>query len=485
MNLTIAKRFLVALTLPVLLVIAACASDDPSPTSTLAPEPSPASIAAPEPELDVITTLYAVTYFSERVGSERAQVESLIKAGVDAHAFEPVPSDVIAIGEADVLVFNHPAFETWVDDAINAANSPSLVVVKTADLPDDIKIAHDHGDEHDEHGDEHDEHSDEHDEHGDEHDEHGNKEAELVKALAHVIHEFEDGDITAAQGFVEIEEVLHEVEGDHEAEDHADHEDETGEETHLEELIHELEEIIAEVESGAVTQDEGLERIESVLGEHDHEGDKNADHDEDEHADHDEDEHGDHDDDEHADKEDEHGHDLGMDPHVWLAPLEAIKQVRAIQDAFSTADPEGADLYAQNANTLVDELRSLDAEFSAGLSSCSLDHMIVSHEAYGHLAEAYGIEQISLKGLSTEEEASPQNVAQIVDKMNELGVRHIMQDPIAGDPLVETVAAETGSDILPLHPMESLTPAELDGGATYFMIMNENLRSLRIALGCS
>ena len=60
-----------------------------------------------------------------------------------------------------------------------------------------------------------------------------------------------------------------------------------------------------------------------------------------------------------------------------------------------------------------------------------------------------------------------------------------MQEPIAGDPLVETVAAETGSEILPLHPMETLTPAELDGGATYFMIMNENLRSLRIALGCS
>jgi len=460
MNLTIIRRLLVALTLPVLLVIAACASDDPSPVST----------AAPEPELDVITTLYAVTYFSERVGGERAQVESLIKAGVDAHAFEPVPSDVIAIGEADVLVFNHPAFESWVADAINAANSQSLVVVKTADLPDDIEIAHDHGDE-DGHG------EDEHGDHEGEHGKHGSEETELVEALAHVIEEVEHGDITAAQGFVEIEEVLLEVEGDHEAEDHINHKEDTGEEAHLEELIHELEEIVAEVESGAVTQDEGLERIESVLGGHDHEGD--------EHADPDEDEHGDHDDDEHADKEDEHGHDASMDPHVWLSPLKAIKQVRVIQDAFSTADPEGAGLYTQNANTLVDELRTLDAEFSAGLSSCSMDHMIVSHEAYRHLAEAYGIEQIGLQGLSTEGETTPQRVAQIVEKITELGSRHLLQEPIAGSALVETVAAETGSEILPLHPMESLTPAELDRGATYFTIMIENLRSLRVALGCS
>jgi zinc transport system substrate-binding protein len=369
MNLTIVRRLLVALTLPVLLVIAACASDDPSPVST----------AAPEPELDVITTLYAVTYFSERVGGERAQVESLIKAGVDAHAFEPVPSDVIAIGEADVLVFNHPAFESWVADAINAANSQSLVVVKTADLPDDIEIAHDHGDE-DGHG------EDEHGDHEGEHGKHGSEETELVEALAHVIEEVE---------------------------------------------------------------------------------------------------HGDHDDDEHADKEDEHGHDASMDPHVWLSPLKAIKQVRVIQDAFSTADPEGAGLYTQNANTLVDELRTLDAEFSAGLSSCSMDHMIVSHEAYRHLAEAYGIEQIGLQGLSTEGETTPQQVAQIVEKITELGSRHLLQEPIAGSALVETVAAETGSEILPLHPMESLTPAELDRGATYFTIMIENLRSLRVALGCS
>jgi zinc transport system substrate-binding protein len=111
--------------------------------------------------------------------------------------------------------------------------------------------------------------------------------------------------------------------------------------------------------------------------------------------------------------------------------------------------------------------------------------MIVSHKAYGHLAEAYGIEQIGLQGLSNEGESTPRYVAQIVDKMTELGSRHLLQEPIAGTALAEMVAAESGSEILPLHPMESLTPAELDGGATYFTIMDENLRSLRVALGCS
>ena len=64
------------------------------------------------------------------------------------------------------------------------------------------------------------------------------------------------------------------------------------------------------------------------------------------------------------------------------------------------------------------------------------------------------------------------------------GPLHVLQEPVAGSALVDTVAAETGSEVLPLHPMESLTPAELEAGANYFSIMNQNLESLRVALRC-
>ena len=460
MNRTVILRPFVALAFPLLLVITACASQDTDQTPTSVPE-------IPEPNLDVVSTSYAVTYFSERVAGDRARIKPLITAGVDAHAFEPVPSDVIAIGEADVLVYNHPAFETWVADAVTASNNQSLILAKTADLPDDIELAHDHGDDENEHNEE------EHDSHADEHEEHNNKEKELVEVLAHVIEEVEHGDITPAQGFIEIEEVLHEVEGEHEAEDHADHEGEDGE-VHFEELVHEIEEIVTNVESRVLSPGAGIDQIETVLGAHAHESEEQADHDGDEHTDHEQDE-----------SDDEHAHQAGLDPHVWLNPLEAIKQVRAIQSAFSTADPVGADQYAQNADFLVDELESLHEEFNLGLSSCALAHMVVSHKAYGHLAELYGVEQIGLQGLSTEGDANPQQVAQIVDQMVELGVTHVLQEPIAGSALAGTVANETGSDVLLLHPMESLTPAELEDGATYFTIMRENLNSLRVALECS
>jgi len=411
MNINLFKRYFLVLLVPVLLAVAACEAE----------ESDSGAQSDSDSQLSVLTTIYPMTYFSQRVGGDRVSVESLVKAGVDAHDFEPTPGDIISISNADVLVYNHPAFESWVEGAIAAATNDSLIVVKTADVSDDVELTHDHGHE----------------------DEHADEATELVEAVGHVIEEVEHGDITADAGVGEIDAIVHSFEGEHDAHDHEDEE-------HLNELVEELESVILRVELGAVSADEGIEEIEVVLGTHDH-----------------------------------NDHEEGSDPHFWLNPLESVKQVQAVKAAFVSADPEGADAYAENASTLISELLALDSEIADGLGSCELDHVVVSHEAYGHLAERYGIEQIGLQGLGTEGDANPKRVAEIIDAMKALGVTHVLQEPIAGSPLAETVASETGSAILPLHPMESLTASELENGDSYFSIMRTNLDSLRTALRCS
>ena len=161
-------------------------------------------------------------------------------------------------------------------------------------------------------------------------------------------------------------------------------------------------------------------------------------------------------------RSDEHGdeHETLLDPHVWLNPVEAVEQVRAIQAAFTNADQAGASTYAENADVLIAELLALDKKFIEGLESCALDRVIVSHEAYGHMAERYSFEQIGLSGLSTEAEPGPQRIAKIIDEIKILGVSHVLQEPIGNQELAESVASETDTEVLPFHPMESLTPAE-------------------------
>ena len=152
MNRRFFKRYAPMLILPLLLIALACTSGDSAPTPEVSTPTSEVSAPAPEakvsPVLNVVTTIYPVTYFAERVGGDRTTVESLIKAGVDAHDFEPTPSDIIKISNADVLGYNHPAFESWVADAVSTSASESLIVVKAADLPEDIEFKDAHGHAH-------------------------------------------------------------------------------------------------------------------------------------------------------------------------------------------------------------------------------------------------------------------------------------------------------------------------------------------------
>jgi zinc transport system substrate-binding protein len=290
------------------LVLSACRSSDNSQSDA---------------SLNVITTIYPVRYFSERVGGDRVAVTSLVRPGVEAHEFEPTPGDIRKLNEADVMVYVNPAFEQWVSAAIEAAGG-DVIVAETA--PD-------------------------------------------AKAT----------DSASGDG-------------------------------------------------------------------HDH---------------------------------------AGIDPHVWLDPIEAIAQVRVIEGAFVHADPDGAQIYRQNADLLVGELEKLDQEFRTGLSSCSLDEIVVSHEAYGHLAERYGLQQTALAGLSAEFESTPQKISAVIAEMQARGINYILQEPIVSDALAQTVAAESGATIFPLTPLESLTGEAIAAGDTYFTQMRANLESLHTALECN
>jgi zinc transport system substrate-binding protein len=178
------------------------------------------------------------------------------------------------------------------------------------------------------------------------------------------------------------------------------------------------------------------------------------------------------------------GADDGTDPHLWLDPNKARLSVDALRDGLGLADPAGAETYQAKAQALDAELEELDAQLSNGLNGCGKDHFVASHAAFGHLAERYGLEQVSISGLSPEAEPGARDLATIVDTIRELGVEYIMVEPVISTGFAETVAREVGAEMLPLHPLESLTPDESERGEDYFTVMRSNLESLRLALEC-
>jgi zinc transport system substrate-binding protein len=164
------------------------------------------------------------------------------------------------------------------------------------------------------------------------------------------------------------------------------------------------------------------------------------------------------------------------DPHVWLDPLRYAKIVARIGEALGT--PAAAD-------RLVGRLTALDGEYRRGLAHCRRHEIVTSHEAFGYLAERYGLEQVAITGLSPEAEPEPGKLQDVVELVRMRGVTTIYFETLVSPRIADTVARETGAKTAVLDPIEGLTEDEVARGEDYFSLMRTNLHTLREGLGCS
>lgn len=80
-------------------------------------------------KITVVTTLFPLYDFAKQIGGDKADVTLLLPPGVEAHSFEPKPSDVRKINEADVFVYTGKFMEPWVSDVLAGVINNNLTVV--------------------------------------------------------------------------------------------------------------------------------------------------------------------------------------------------------------------------------------------------------------------------------------------------------------------------------------------------------------------
>ncbi len=190
--------------------------------------------------------------------------------------------------------------------------------------------------------------------------------------------------------------------------------------------------------------------------------------------------HGHEEDSEEADQENETASEY--DPHVWLSPLNAKKEMENIKNAFIEADPDNKDYYEANYKTYADKFDELDQSFKDTLSPLPNKVIVVSHEAFGYLCNAYGLTQMGIEGLSPDSEPDPARMAEVIDFVKENNVKTIFFEELVSPKVAETIAKETGAVTQVLNPMEGLTEEEINAGGDYFSVMEKNLAALKKAL---
>lgn len=186
--------------------------------------------------------------------------------------------------------------------------------------------------------------------------------------------------------------------------------------------------------------------------------------------------------DDHTDHE-EH-QDGGYDPHYWLDIDNMIKMTQTLEAEFSQHFPANAQRYHKNASAYIVKLEKLKADYQAQLKECKNRTLVSNHDAFGYLAHANALENISIIGLSSDEQPSANIIAQIVARVKEHGIKTIFFEEMINDNVAQTIAAETGAKAQPLQPLENISENELKSHQTYESIMRTNLAKLTEAMEC-
>lgn len=186
----------------------------------------------------------------------------------------------------------------------------------------------------------------------------------------------------------------------------------------------------------------------------------------------------------HEGEEAGHDHDHGdMDPHFWLDPERYADVAKAVGARLAEVDPDGAATYAKNTDAVVAELGALDKEFAAGLTSCKQKDLVVSHAAFGYLANRYGFHQVGISGISPDAEPSAAALQKISTLVKDKNVTTIYQETLVEPHFAKTVAGSTGAKLVTLDPLEGIT--DESAGKDYFSVMRANLAALKQGQQCS
>lgn len=340
---------LLFLVLLLALFLGACGSTNDSSTDAVN-----GADTAKDDKLSVYTTVYPLTYFTERIGGDLVEVESIYPAGSNEHTYEPTQQDMISLADADLVFYIGMGLEGFIDKAQTTLKNENVEFVATAATIPEEELGEGHS---------------------------------------------------------------HDHEG--EAEDGHTHEHEAADE-------------------------------------HNHEhGDEEHNHD--------------------------HGHDHShgsVDPHVWISPVLSQQLAESVKNELVKQDSGNAKTYEANYEALIEELKELDQSFQETSDAAANKTFFVSHAAFGYIADTYGLEQVAVAGLNSQDEPSQKELTQIVDQAKELDIRYVAFEQNVSSKLTEVIQKEIGAEAVQLHNLGVLTEEDVANKETYFTLMEENRKTL-------
>lgn len=182
------------------------------------------------------------------------------------------------------------------------------------------------------------------------------------------------------------------------------------------------------------------------------------------------------------DHEDDHnGHDHGADEHIWTSLKNAALMVDAIKDTLCSVDPDGVTAYSVNAQVYKHKLSGLDSQLTALAEDIPV-MLFADRFPFVYLLHDYHIPyKAAFSGCSTETNSGFEIQVDLIKAVREQSLPCIFVIEGGDKHLSEAIAHETGCQVYSLNSMQSVNRSDIQSGASYLTIMQQNINILKEA----
>jgi zinc transport system substrate-binding protein len=145
----------------------------------------------------------------------------------------------------------------------------------------------------------------------------------------------------------------------------------------------------------------------------------------------------------------------GPNPHIWLSPINAIKQVENIRDGLLSRDPANAGTYRSNAEAYIGRLKELDDQIRAATASLPNKNLITFHDTFPYFARDYGFNVVATFEEFPGKEPSPRTIALLRETIARGNVSALFSEPQYSAKAMQTIGKEFKVPVVQLDPMET------------------------------